>query len=97
MVRVIRISRDGQSAVLRNLITHNITEWPLRQAHIRDIRFILPPCDKYQHQLWEEVIATKYFKDVRDMQIRRQFLNEFWEKVEEKDDEEENKKRARGE
>lgn len=79
--RVLQVSGDGQSAILRNLVTHHTTGWPLRQAHIRDIRFISPPCDEHQRQLWEEVLIAEQLTDVRDPKIRRQLLNEFWEKV----------------
>lgn len=81
--RVIQVTPDGQSAVLRNLLTGIRRKLPLRRAHIRDLRFISPPNDDIQHREWELIIQTEKFSDILDPEIKQGFLEQFWEKMSE--------------
>jgi hypothetical protein len=79
--RVIRVTPDGQSAIIKNLVSFAKRELPLRQSHIRKLRFISPPQDEQQRQEWEQILSTEKFQDVQDPAVRRKFLNQFWEEV----------------
>lgn len=82
--RVIRTSTDGQTAVVRSLVTHKPRKATLRDVHIDNVRFIRVPTNSHQRELWEqEILAGSNLKDVMDIDRQRELIAEFWERVEE--------------
>lgn len=82
--RVVKISADQQTAVVRNLITYKSRKAQLRDLHIDNARFIRAADTELQRKAWEqEIIASSALKDVMDGECREKLLEDFWEQVDE--------------
>lgn len=81
--RVIETTGDGQSAVLKSLLSGIPRILPLRKAHIRNLRFISPPVDEQQRKEWENIIQNERFSQAHDEE-KQAYLKIFWESIDNK-------------
>lgn len=71
--RVIKVLRDGSSAVLLCVLTHT-----RREAHITDVRHVLPPVDETQRQDWSDVIQEETWPSCFEPEELKKRINKYF-------------------
>lgn len=75
--RVVRVLSSKQSAMVKCLITGNI-----RQVHLQDVRFVLPPEGPVQKEEWQEIVLQEAVT-MHDPESARNVVALFFEALEE--------------
>lgn len=75
--RVVRVLPSKQSALVKCLITGDI-----RQVHIQDVRFVLPPDGPIQEEEWRSILQEEVLT-MYDQETAARVMNLFFEELQE--------------
>lgn len=80
--RVVQVFNKGRSARCRCLLPLSGRSETIKEAHVTDLRRLLPPQTEEQRKHWDEMIEEYLETSIISEELRRELIAVFWEEIE---------------